>query len=307
MLKAETSTTSRVGSRTGDLGAWLLAVRAPTLAAAFVPVGVGTAVAYASGGIRPTVALAALFGALLIQLGSNFANDAYDYEKGADGADRLGPPRAAASGLLTPAQLRYGVAVVFAAATVCGVYLAFASSPLILVVGGVSMVAAVAYTGGPFPLAYHGLGDVFVFVFFGMVAVPGTVFVQTLDVPSLALLGGAAVGALSTNILVVNNLRDIPTDQRANKRTLAVRFGRRFSLWQYATQALLAFGFVGVMAWLQGSLFVLLPFVTLPLAWGLFGQLKRRKGAALNSVLKGTAATLMIFGALLSVGLVLAR
>lgn len=295
----------------GSLGAWLLAVRLPTLAAALVPVAVGTGIAHVLGSLRPGPALAALLGAMLIQVGSNFANDAYDFEKGADQADRQGPVRAAAAQLLTPGQLKRGVMLVFLAATCVGGYLAYASSPWILCVGGVSMVAAVLYTGGPFPLAYHGLGDLFVFVFFGLVAVPGTVYVQTGVLSPLALCGGAAVGALATNILVVNNLRDIPSDRRANKRTLAVRLGRRFALTQYLAMLVVAYAALLVLAYSVGCLTrisgvawpVVAPLMLLPVAASLWFRLRSKSGRALNPVLKGTAGLLLGFGALLTGGL----
>ena len=169
------------------LASWLLAARPKTLSAASVPVAVGSACAFSLGGLRPAPALAALAGALLLQIGANFANDVYDYEKGADTAERLGPTRAVQAGLITPAAMKRGMYLVFALALLIGAYLTHVAGWPILAIGIVSIVSAVAYTGGPYPLGYNGLGDLFVFVFFGLVAVCGTVFVQLGRVPALAL------------------------------------------------------------------------------------------------------------------------
>jgi 1,4-dihydroxy-2-naphthoate octaprenyltransferase len=290
----------------GSARAWLMAVRPATLGAAAVPVFVGTACASVTGGVRWLPALAALAGALLLQIGANFANDVFDYEKGADTKERLGPTRTVQAGLLRPRQMRQGMLVVFGLAFLCGVYLTAVAGPAIVVIGLASIASAIAYTGGPYPLGYHGLGDVFVMIFFGFVAVCGTVFVQTATVPSLSVWAAIPVGALATNILVVNNVRDRETDVRAGKRTLAVRFGRRAGLAQYAL--LLAASYLvpaGLVLFAGRSLSVLLPLLSLPAAILLFRSLTQDHGAALNRTLVGTAKLLVIFGVLFTLGIAL--
>jgi len=207
--------------------AWLLAARPRTLAVSVAPVAVGSAVAVSEGGARAGPALAALAGALLLQVGSNFANDLFDFEKGVDTEARIGPARATQLGLLSPRQMRLGTAAVFAAAAGVGLILVWMAGWPVAVVGAVSILAAVTYTGGPWPFGYHGLGEVAVFGFFGVVAVVGTDYVQTLALSGRALAASVPVGALATAILVVNNVRDIESDRRAGKRTLSVRLGRR--------------------------------------------------------------------------------
>src|SRR5262249_10233126 len=206
------------------------------------PVLVGAACARAAGGLRLGPAAAALAGALLIQIGCNLANDLYDFLRGADGPDRLGPPRALASGLLTAGQLRAGTVASFLLATACGVSLNAVAGAWVVVLGLVSIAAAVAYTGGPYPLGYHGLGDLMVLVFFGFVAVCGTAFVELGRVPALAWWAALPVGALATAVLVVNNLRDRTTDARAGKLTLAVRRRRRGPVAQITRRAAVCLG-----------------------------------------------------------------
>jgi 1,4-dihydroxy-2-naphthoate polyprenyltransferase len=292
----------------GSARAWLMAVRPATLGAAAVPVFVGTACAFVTSGVRWAPALAALAGALLLQIGANFANDVFDYEKGADTGERLGPTRTVQAGLLSPRQMRYGMLVVFGLAFLCGVYLTAVAGPAIIVIGILSIASAILYTGGPYPLGYHGLGDVFVMVFFGFVAVCGTVFAQTGQVPTLSVWAAVPVGALATNILVVNNVRDRETDVRAGKRTLAVRFGRRAGIAQYGVLVALAYLVPAGLVLLEGlSLVVLLPLLSLPAALLLFRSLQREQGAALNRTLVGTAKLLVIFGALFAFGIALSR
>lgn len=214
--------------------AWLLAARPRTLTAAVAPVAAGTGLAVHHGAVAPGPAVAALVGAALIQVGTNFANDYYDFVRGGDTDDRVGPVRATQSGMLKPEEVKRGMMGVLAAATVVGAYLVWVGGWPILAIGVASLACAVLYTGGPFPLAYHGLGDLFVFLFFGLIAVGGTYYVQALAWPPDALLAGAGLGVLNTAILVVNNLRDLPTDARSGKRTLAVRIGARWTKVEYA-------------------------------------------------------------------------
>jgi 1,4-dihydroxy-2-naphthoate octaprenyltransferase len=289
----------------GSARAWVLAARPATLTAALVPVLVGTAVAQASGGARPGPALAALFGAFMIQIATNFANDVFDHEKGADTHERLGPTRAVQAGLLTPREVRAGMLVAIALAVLAGLYLTAVGGLPIVVIGVLSVLSGVAYTGGPYPLGYHGLGDVFVMVFFGFVAVCGTAFVQLGGVPPLAWIASVPVGAIATAVLVVNNVRDRETDVKAGKRTLAARFGRRFGVIEYGALMAVAYGSPVVM-WLgfQRSPWVLLPLATLPVAVRLLRTLATTEGRPLNACLASTAKLLLAFGGLLAAGLV---
>ena len=289
----------------GSFGAWVRAARPKTLPVSIGPVLVGTAVAYVEGSLRVGPALAAAFGALMLQIGSNLANDVFDFEKGADTEERIGPPRAAQLGLLSPDALKRGMFVVFSLATLAGLYLSWVAGPVILAVGAVSILAAIAYTGGPYPLGYHGLGDVAVFVFFGLVAVVGATFVQTGDLPRLAWLCAVPVGALATNILVVNNLRDVDTDIVAGKRTLAVRFGRAGARAEWAGLAAIAYLTpVGLWLGLGLSPWVLIPIASLPRAVRLFGVLaSTEEGPALNDALAGTAQLGFLYSILLALGL----
>jgi 1,4-dihydroxy-2-naphthoate octaprenyltransferase len=293
----------------GSFRAWLLAARPATLTAAATPVIVGTACAFRAGCLRAGPAAAALLGAFLLQIGSNFANDLFDFEKGVDTAERLGPTRATLSGLLSPRAMRAGTAAVFGLALLDGAYLAAAAGWPVVAIGLLSIVSAFAYTGGPYPLGYHGLGDLFVFLFFGLAAVCGTAYVQALRVPEIAWPAAAAVGALVTAILVVNNIRDADTDRRTGKRTIAARYGRRAARIEYA--ALLAVGYA-IPALLaasgRASAWVLLPLVTLPLAARVARTVfTSTDGPTLNRSLKGTARLLFLHGLLFSIGLAAGR
>jgi 1,4-dihydroxy-2-naphthoate octaprenyltransferase len=291
--------------RPSTLSSWALAARPKTLSAASVPVLVGSACALSLGGFRAGPALAALGGALLLQIGANFANDVYDYEKGADTAERLGPTRAVQAGLITPAAMKRGMYVVFALALALGVYLTAVSGPVILAIGITSIISAIAYTGGPYPLGYNGLGDVFVFVYFGLVAVCGTAFVQLGRVPALAVWCSVPVGALATAILVVNNLRDHEQDARVGKRTLAVRWGARAVIFEYGLLLAVAYAVPLFLATSQAGRLVLLPLLTLPLARRLMRAVASEKGRDLNARLAGTAKLLLLFGLLFALGVAL--
>ena len=281
---------------------WLAAARPRTLPAAVVPVLVGLALAARSGPIDAGVAIVTVVTAVLIQIGTNLANDYYDFVAGADTSERLGPPRITQAGLAAPATVRGAAIVVLVVAAVAGLWLVAVGGWPIALVGIASLIAAVAYTGGPWPLAYHGLGDVFVFVFFGVVAVNGTVFLQTGSVTSLSLLVSLPVASLATAILVVNNLRDIATDARAGKRTLAVRIGERATRLQYLALVMAPFVVVPILAGAIGTS-VLVALAALPFAVREGRALWQRSGAALNASLAGTAKLHVIFGVLLAVGL----
>jgi len=292
--------------RPGSLAAWVLAARPATLAAALAPVAVGSACAVAQGTFRVGPAVAVALGALLLQVGANFANDVFDYEKGADTAERLGPTRAVQAGLIEPRAVRRGMWLVFGLAVLVGIYLTIEAGPAIVAVGVLSILAAIAYTGGPYPLGYHGLGDVFVFLFFGVVAVTGSAFVHARELSWLAFLASLPMGALSTAILVVNNLRGRGTDARAGKRTLAVRLGRRGALFEYGLLLALAYAVpIGlVVSGVLGTT-ALLPLLTAPLGVHLVLRLAREEGRALNVRLVQTARLLLVFGVSFAVGIAL--
>ncbi|MEJ2186636.1 MAG: 1,4-dihydroxy-2-naphthoate polyprenyltransferase [Gemmatimonadota bacterium] len=290
----------------GPVRRWVMAIRPATLPAAVTPVLVGTAVAVAVGAFRAGPALAALAGALLLQIGANLANDLLDHEKGADTDARLGPTRVVQAGLLSPAAVRAATALTFVLALLVGMYLVWVAGWVVMAVGAVSIVAAVAYTGGPYPLGYNGLGDVAVFIFFGLVAVCGTTYVQAGFVPALAWIAAVPVGALVTAILVVNNVRDIATDAAAGKRTLAVRLGRRAAEAEYAL-LLLGAGAVPVALFATGRLnaWVLLPLLAAPRAYALLRSVRHDRGRALNPTLGGTAMLSVTFGALFALAIIL--
>lgn len=287
---------------------WVEATRPRTLPAAVAPVLVGTALAERSGGALPAAAAACLGFALLIQIGTNFANDYYDFLKGADTAERVGPRRAVASGLISPKAMRAAMIAVFAAAFLTGLtLLGYGGWPL-LVVGLTSIACGVAYTGGPYPLAYHGLGDVFVFVFFGLVAVGATAFVQTGALGAATWIAGAGIGALATNILVANNYRDVETDAKAGKHTLLVRWGRGYGRAQFAAAHAVAVAAPLALAGL-GSV-ALLPSLVVALAAAAAGavQIRRLRAAvtpaACIALLGATGRWLALYGLMLAVAIV---
>lgn len=288
--------------------AWILAARPKTLPAAVSPVVVGAALAYADGVFALGPALAALMGALLLQIGSNLANDYFDFLKGADTPDRVGPTRVAASGLIGLGELRLGMAVVFGLAALIGLYLVWVGGWPILAVGVASILAAILYTGGPLPYGYVGLGDLFVFVFFGLVAVMGTYYVQAHTVTWGSFLAAVPVGLLITAILVVNNLRDIQSDARAGKRTLAVILGKQGARLEYLLLVAGAYLCPVLLVLYDGrSPWVLLPWLTVPLAVRQIRAVfdERRYGPPLNQALAGTAQLSLLFSLLLAVGLLL--
>ena len=284
--------------------AWWLAARPRTLPVAVGPVLVGTAVAAGQGEARLLPALAALAVALGLQVASNLANDLFDFEKGADADDRIGPARATQSGWLSPGQMRGGIAAALAFAALAGLGLAWWAGWVLLAVGAVCMLAALAYTGGPWPFGYKGWGDAAVFLFFGVVAVMGTYFVQALRLSSDAALAAVPVGCLATAILVVNNVRDIESDRRAGKLTLVVRLGRRGGVREYALLLAVAYVSLPVMGVIaERSAWVLLPLLTLPRALSLYRTVRDEvAGPPLNAALAATAQLGFFFCLLLAAG-----
>ncbi len=283
--------------------AWWLAIRPATLAASAAPVAVGTGVAWAAGAFAPGPALAALVGAFLLQVGANFANDVFDFERGADTAERKGPLRATASGLVTPAQMKRAMWAVFAAAGAIGVYLATVAGWPVIALGIASIAAAYLYTGGPRPYGYVGLGDLSVFLFFGLAAVVGTYYVQALEVSWRAVVAAIPIGLLATAVLVVNNLRDIETDEKAGKFTLAVRLGDGATRIYYLLLLVLSYLVPLGMWWNEGRPWVLLPMLSMPLAVPLAQRMRTQSGLALNGCLVGTARLEVVFGLLFALGL----
>jgi 1,4-dihydroxy-2-naphthoate polyprenyltransferase len=283
--------------------AWLMATRPKTLTAAAVPVAVGTACAARAGHFEPITALGALFGALFIQVGTNLTNDYYDFVKGADNEKRLGPSRVTAMGLIKPRVVLGAAIFSFALAVLCGVHLIAVGGWPIVIVGVCSLACGYLYTGGPYPLAYHGLGDPFVFVFFGPVAVVGTYWVQAGSVDVLPVLASVPVGLLASALLVVNNLRDIPTDTVAGKRTLAVKLGERFTRAQYAGLLVVSFAWPVLLAVAARTPAALVMWLALPLAFGPFKTVMGSTGVALNAALAQTARLHAVTGVLLAVAL----
>jgi 1,4-dihydroxy-2-naphthoate octaprenyltransferase len=292
---------------TNTIRSWILASRPKTLPAALAPVAVGSAMAYAHQGFVPAAAIASLFVAVLLQIAVNLANDYFDFVKGVDGDDRLGPVRVTQSGLIPARQVKSAMIVTLIAAALPGLYLIFVGGWPVVFIGIACMLAVLAYSGGPRPLASHGLGDVFVFIFFGIVAVCGTYYVQALQITPMVICMGTMVGLMITAVLVVNNLRDIQTDQRAGKRTLAVILGARATKLEYTLLHAGAYMFP-IVLWLfdLGSGWVLLPELTMPFAIDLNRKVwKDSAEASLNQTLAATAKLALIFSLLLSIGLLL--
>ena len=302
-----TTATTPTSARTR---AWVLASRPATLPAAAVPVFVGAAAALAEGAtFKPLIFAITLVAALLIQVGTNFANDYSDFQRGADHEGRLGPLRVTQSGMLSQDAVRRGIVVAFGLALASGAWLVWVGGWPILLIGLLSIVCGIAYTGGPWPFGYHGLGDLFVFVFFGLVAVTGTAYLQSGTWSRFAITMSVPVGLLVTNILVVNNLRDRATDMAAGKRTLATRLGDRGTRVQYATFAALAYAVpVAIAVSDERRRWLLLPLVSAPLAILLVRRvLGGLAGRDLNLMLERSGQLLLFFGVTLAAGLLLAR
>jgi 1,4-dihydroxy-2-naphthoate octaprenyltransferase len=284
--------------------AWWLAIRPRTLPAAASGVAMGSALAWHDGSFQLLPALAALFVAMLLQIGSNVANDVFDFERGADTSERLGPTRVTQAGYLTPIQVKRGLYVILGLAVLLGLYLAALRGWTVILLGIAAMISAVAYTGGPFPLGYHGLGDVFVFIFFGLAAVAGTYFVQVGSVSIAAWWMAVPVGLIVTAILVVNNLRDLESDRKAGKNTLAVRFGERGAKTEYVFCMVVAYLMVPVLVVMNvipvGGL---LAWLSLPIAIRTLRVVFTQTGSPLNAALAGTGQTAFLFSILFWIGL----
>lgn len=283
---------------------WWLAIRPRTLPAAAAGVAMGSALAWHDGSFQLLPALAALLVALLLQIGSNVANDVFDFERGADTAERLGPVRVTQAGFLTPTQVKRGMVVIFALAAMLGLYLAALRGWTVIWLGTAAILSAVAYTGGPYPLGYHGLGDVFVFIFFGVAAVAGTYFVQTGSVSLAAWWMSVPIGFIVTAILVVNNLRDLENDRKAGKHTLAVRFGQQGAKAEYLLLMLIAYLIVPIIVWMKIiPVGAMLAWLSLPIAIRTLRVVFTQVGRPLNTALAGTGQTAFLFSLFFWTGL----
>jgi 1,4-dihydroxy-2-naphthoate octaprenyltransferase len=289
-----------------DWKAWMLAIRPRTLPAAAAGVVMGAALSWRDGHFRLDAVLVCLFTALLLQIGSNLANDVFDFERGTDTAERLGPTRVTQAGILTPRQVKIGMAVVFALAGLSGLYLAWLGGWVIIIMGIAAIISAIAYTGGPFPISYHGLGDIFVFIFFGLASVAGTYYIQAGFVTPVVWWMTIPPGLIVTAILVVNNLRDLDNDRKAGKHTLAVRLGEKGTKIQYLLCMVMAYlvmfpvAHAGLIPWAA-----LTVWLSLPLAIQGTKVVLTQKGRPLNAALAKTGQTALVFSLLFWVGLLL--
>ncbi|MCP4727652.1 MAG: 1,4-dihydroxy-2-naphthoate polyprenyltransferase [bacterium] len=284
---------------------WLLAARPKTLWAAISPVMIGTAFAVNDGGFHALSAFLALFGAVMIQIGTNFANDYHDYKKGADTKERKGPVRVTQAGLIKPETVKKAYLVVFLLALLSGIYLIYRGGIPILTIGLFSILFGILYTAGPFPLGYHGLGEIFVLVFFGPVAVGGAYYVQALDITNSVLIVGLAPGLISTAILTVNNLRDIDTDKKTGKMTLAVRFGAKFARIEYLLTMVSALLIPSVVYLItRENLYTVISSAVLLAAFPVIREVfTENDGEKLNNVLAKTGKLLLLFSIVFSITL----
>jgi 1,4-dihydroxy-2-naphthoate octaprenyltransferase len=287
---------------------WLMAARPKTLPASVAPVIVGAAIAYNESAFDLLPALAALIVALLLQIGANFANDLFDHQRGADTAERLGPTRLTASGLISPAQMRRGMLAVFGLAALTGLALAMHAGWGVIWLGAAAILGALAYTGGPLPYGYYGLGELGTFVFFGPIAVVGTYFVQAGRVSASAWWASVPIGLLVTAILVVNNLRDIETDRKVGKRTLAVRLGVNGTRIEFTLLLIVAYAIPYMAAVMQvWSYWPFLVWLSIPLGYGLTMTIWRESGRPLNRALAQAGRLALIYGLLLAAAMILDR
>lgn len=286
------------------LNIWLASCRPKTLTASIAPVLVGAAMAFNDGKIDPIVLTLTFAAALLIQIGTNLANDYYDFVKGADTDTRVGPTRATQAGLVTPNQMKFAFLLTFALAASAGLYLVYIGGIPILAIGLVSIICGVLYTAGPIPLAYYGLGDIFVLVFFGPVAVGGTYYLQTHTINQYVIIAGLAPGLISVAILTVNNLRDISTDKAANKKTLAVRFGANFAIAEYVTSIIAACLIPVILCvTLRSNYWCMISLLTLIIAAGPVKTILSKPDAeSLNQMLARTGKLLIIYSVLFAIG-----
>ncbi|OIO62607.1 MAG: 1,4-dihydroxy-2-naphthoate octaprenyltransferase [Candidatus Marinimicrobia bacterium CG1_02_48_14] len=287
-----------------NFSAWILASRPKTLPAAISPVLMGTTMAFADGGVHWLSAFLALFGALMIQIGTNLANDYFDHKHGKDTQERLGPMRVTQAGLVSDHAMKLAISIVFTAAFVAGIYLVYRAGWPIVIIGLLSLLFGMIYTAGPFPLAYLGIADLFAFLFFGPIALAGTYYAQTLDMNWVVLVAGIAPGCFSIALLTVNNLRDVDEDRGTNKKTLIVRLGKSYGRSQYLVSMILA-ALIPIVLWQMtsshsGVLITLLALIfSIPAIRGMFGG---AQGRGLNQTLAQTGKTQLIYTLLFIIG-----
>jgi 1,4-dihydroxy-2-naphthoate octaprenyltransferase len=297
-----TSTTNAISK----LDAWILASRPKTLLAALVPVVVGTSIAINDNKFHLPAAMIALLCSILIQIGTNFVNDLYDFLAGTDKKERLGPQRAVASGIISVNQMKAGILISFGLSFILGLYLVYLIGWEILLIGIISIIAGIAYTAGPFPLAYNGLGDLASFLFFGLIGTVGTYYVQAEEITTTVFWSSVPVGALITNILVVNNYRDRLEDQSNGKHTLAVLMGEKFTRIQYVIFMILSYSILFIVFFTyKQSLLVFLPLLSLPVAIKLIRMIYTLRGKELNKTLELTAKLSALYGLLFAIGILL--
>ena len=299
MIKSQTNTILK-------FDAWILASRPRTLAAAVIPVVVGSSIAIHDGVFHPIAALVALICSLLIQIGTNLVNDLFDFLRGSDKKNRIGPQRAAASGLLSKYEMKVGIYFTFGLSFFLGLYLVYLGGIFILVIGVFSILAGIIYTAGPFPLANNGLGDIAVFIFFGLAGTVGTYYVQANEITAMVFWSSIPVGALITNILVVNNYRDREEDHSNGKNTLAVIFGDKFTRIQYVFFMIVSYAILFVVYFTyKKSFLIFLPLLSLPLSIKLIRMIFTLRGRELNKTLELTARLSAIYGLLFAAGILL--
>jgi 1,4-dihydroxy-2-naphthoate octaprenyltransferase len=288
------------------LDAWILASRPKTLLAALVPVVTGTSIAINDSQFHLPAAFIALICTILIQIGTNFVNDLYDFLAGSDKKERLGPLRAVASGFISVSQMKAGIYITFGLSFILGLYLVYLIGWEILVIGVVSIIAGIVYTAGPFPLAYNGLGDLASFLFFGLVGTVGTYYVQAENITATVFWSSIPVGALITNILVVNNYRDRLEDQTNGKHTLAVLMGEKFTRIQYVLFMIISYAILLIVFFTyKQSIVVFLPLLSLPVAVKLIRMIYTLHGKELNKTLELTAKLSALYGLLFAIGIIL--
>lgn len=293
-------------NKISKIESWVLAARPHTLPAAIMPVFVGISIAIHDGFFHTATAVITLLCSLLIQIGTNFINDLHDFLKGTDKKDRVGPVRVLASGLISTQEMKVGITVVFGSAFLLGLYLVYMSDWLIFLIGVLSLIAGYAYTAGPYPLAYNGLGDIFVFIFFGFIGTIGSYYVQVQEITMLSFWASIPVGALITNILVVNNYRDLEDDKISGKKTLAVKFGGKFARLHYVAFMILSYAILFVVYFtFKQSFFVFLPMLTIPISIRLIKMIYNLTGRELNKTLELTGKLSAIYGILFAVGILL--
>ena len=299
MISTTTNTISK-------FDAWVLASRPRTLLAAVVPVIVGSSIAVHDAKFDAVAATFALFCSIFIQIGTNFANDLFDFLHGTDKHDRLGPQRAVASGLITITEMKVGTALTFGLSFILGLYLVYSGGWIVLLIGVISIAAGIAYTAGPLPLAYNGLGDVAAFLFFGLVGTVGTYYVQAHEFTWMSLWASIPVGSLITNILVINNYRDREEDRSNGKNTLAVIFGEKFTRAQYVIFMILSYSILFVVYFtFKKNFLVFLPMLCIPLSIKLIRMIYTLRGKELNKTLELTAKLSALYGLLFAIGIII--